>query len=324
MLLVFKGSEFMEQHFIVAIKAIIPLFLLIGMGIYVRWQKMLTDTELQHVNAMIFRVFFFCMMFYNMYTTTIATALRPRLMMFTVASLAVVLVMATVVVCALEKDNRSRGAIVQGLFRSNFVLLGLPLVENIFGPEAVAVPTMMIAVISPIYNIVSVFVLETFRGGGHFSLLTSVKKVLKNPMIVGAILGLFFMVTGISVPEPVLKPVRQIASCTSPVALLILGASFRFGTVSKEKRDLAILVLGRLVIIPALALGVAYHLGFRGVDFVTLLCVFATPCAVASFAMAQQLGSNAELAGSGVVVTSALSSVTLFFWVVLFKALGVF
>jgi predicted permease len=313
-----------EQHFIVAVKAIIPLFILIGMGIYVRWRKMLTDTELQHVNAMVFRVFFFCMMFYNMYTTTIATAFRPRLMAFTVTALFVMLLVSGIVVCTVEKDNRSRGAMLQGLFRSNFVLLGLPLVENIFGPEAVAVPTMMIAVVSPIYNIVSIFILESFRGKGHFSLASSFAKVLQNPMIVGALLGLFFVITGISVPEPLLKPVRQIAYCTSPVALLILGASFRFGTVSEEKRNLAILVLGRLLVIPALVMGTAYYMGFRGVDFVTILCIFATPCAVASFAMAQQLGSNAELAGNGVVVTSAFSSITLFFWVVLFKALGVF
>lgn len=314
----------MEQHFIVAVKAIIPLFILIGMGIYVRWRKMLTDTELQHVNAMVFRVFFFCMMFYNMYTTTIATAFRPRLMAFTVTALFVMLLVSGIVVCTVEKDNRSRGAMLQGLFRSNFVLLGLPLVENIFGPEAVAVPTMMIAVVSPIYNIVSIFILESFRGKGHFSLASSFAKVLQNPMIVGALLGLFFVITGISVPEPLLKPVRQIAYCTSPVALLILGASFRFGNVSEEKRNLAILVLGRLLVIPALVMGTAYYMGFRGVDFVTILCIFATPCAVASFAMAQQLGSNAELAGNGVVVTSAFSSITLFFWVVLFKALGVF
>ena len=314
----------MEQNFIVAVKAIIPLFILIGMGIYVRWRKMLTDTELQHVNAMVFRVFFFCMMFYNMYTTTIATAFRPRLMAFTVTALFVMLLVSGIVVCTVEKDNRSRGAMLQGLFRSNFVLLGLPLVENIFGPEAVAVPTMMIAVVSPIYNIVSIFILESFRGKGHFSLASSFAKVLQNPMIVGALLGLFFVITGISVPEPLLKPVRQIAYCTSPVALLILGASFRFGTVSEEKRNLAILVLGRLLVIPALVMGTAYYMGFRGVDFVTILCIFATPCAVASFAMAQQLGSNAELAGNGVVVTSAFSSITLFFWVVLFKALGVF
>ena len=314
----------MEQHFIVAVKAIIPLFILIGMGIYVRWRKMLTDTELQHVNAMVFRVFFFCMMFYNMYTTTIATAFRPRLMAFTVTALFVMLLVSGIVVCTVEKDNRSRGAMLQGLFRSNFVLLGLPLVENIFGPEAVAVPTMMIAVVSPIYNIVSIFILESFRGKGRFSLASSFAKVLQNPMIVGALLGLFFVITGISVPEPLLKPVRQIAYCTSPVALLILGASFRFGTVSEEKRNLAILVLGRLLVIPALVMGTAYYMGFRGVDFVTILCIFATPCAVASFAMAQQLGSNAVLAGNGVVVTSAFSSITLFFWVVLFKALGVF
>ena len=314
----------MEQHFIVAVKAIIPLFILIGMGIYVRWRKMLTDTELQHVNAMVFRVFFFCMMFYNMYTTTIATAFRPRLMAFTVTALFVMLLVSGIVVCTVEKDNRSRGAMLQGLFRSNFVLLGLPLVENIFGPEAVAVPTMMIAVVSPIYNVVSIFILESFRGKGHFSLASSFAKVLQNPMIVGALLGLFFVIAGISVPEPLLKPVRQIAYCTSPVALLILGASFRFGTVSEEKRNLAILVLGRLLVIPALVMGTAYYMGFRGVDFVTILCIFATPCAVASFAMAQQLGSNAELAGNGVVVTSAFSSITLFFWVVLFKALGVF
>ena len=90
----------MEQHFIVAVKAIIPLFLLIGMGIFVRWRKMLTDTELKHVNSMIFRVFFFCMMFYNMYTTTIATALRPRLVIFTVSALFIMLLLSAVVVCS--------------------------------------------------------------------------------------------------------------------------------------------------------------------------------------------------------------------------------
>ena len=44
----------MEQHLIVAVKAIIPLFLLIGVGIFVRWQKMLTDTivERDHLTTL--------------------------------------------------------------------------------------------------------------------------------------------------------------------------------------------------------------------------------------------------------------------------------
>ena len=109
-----------------------------------------------------------------------------------------------------------------------------------------------------------------------------------------------------------------------PVALLILGASFRFGEISKEKRNLVIVVLGRLVVIPAVVLGTAYIMGFRGVDFVTLICIFATPCAVASFAMAQQLGSNAVLAGNSVVLSSAFSGITLFGWILLFQMAGAF
>ena len=71
-------------------------------------------------------------------------------------------------------------------------------------------------------------------------------------------------------------------------------------------------------------LGLAAWLGFRGVDFVTLIAIFATPCAVASFAMAQQMGSDAELAGNCVIFTSGLSCFTIFCWLLATKSLGLF
>lgn len=198
------------------------------------------------------------------------------------------------------------------------------MIENIFGAQALALPAMMIATIVPLYNILGVMVLESFRGKGGFSLGKTLFGVLKNPMIVGALLGGFFMFSGIHIPGFILKPISQISACTSPVALIILGASFRLSSISKEKRNLLIMVLGRLVVVPSLVLGAAYALGFKGLEFVTLISIFATPCAVASFAMAQQLDSNADLAGNAVVITSALSCVTLFYWIVLFEVLGVF
>ena len=71
-------------------------------------------------------------------------------------------------------------------------------------------------------------------------------------------------------------------------------------------------------------LSAADLLGFRGVDFVTLVSIFCTPCAVASFAMAQQMDSDAALAGNCVVFTSAFSCFTIFGWILLFKNLGMF
>ena len=63
-------------------------------------------------------------------------------------------------------------------------------------------------------------------------------------------------------------------------------------------------------------------LGFRGVELVSLLGVFASSTAIASFTMAQQMGGDAELAGDIVVSTSALCSFTLFGWSLLFKLTG--
>lgn len=79
-----------------------------------------------------------------------------------------------------------------------------------------------------------------------------------------------------------------------------------------------------MVIVPALVLRVAIRLGFRGIEFITLLAIFASSTAVASFTMAEQMGGDAALAGDIVVMTSALASLTLFGWSLLFKSLNLF
>ncbi|MBQ4494244.1 MAG: AEC family transporter, partial [Selenomonadaceae bacterium] len=221
-------------------------------------------------------------------------------------------------------DNKRRGVLVQAIFRSNFVLMGVPIVANIFGDENIAVSTMMIAIIVPMYNILAVFALETFRNG-RFALLPIIKDIFKNPMILGAIAGATLLILGVEVPKPVLKPIGQISAATTPVALIILGASFRLGATHEHRRQLLGAVFGRLILVPAVVLSTAaYVFGFTGIEFVTLIAIFASPCAVVSFAMAQQMGGDSELAANCVVFTSGLSCLTIFCWILLFKTLGVF
>lgn len=313
----------MASNLIVAIGAVVPLFCLMFIGALVKRMKLLTEEELVHVNRMVFRIFFFCMMFYNIYTTDMATTFRPKLMLFGAGGVLATVLIAGVIICLVEKSNQRRGAMIQAIFRSNFVLMGIPLIGNIFGDDQLAIPTMMIAIIVPIYNIVSVFILETFRGG-HFYLPGILLGVLKNPMILGAILGATLLLLGIPVPKPILKPIGQVAAATTPVALIILGASFKAGSFHHHLPQLIGCILGRLIIVPAIMLSLAIYLGFRGIDLVTLVAIFATPCAVAGFAMAQQMNSDAELAGNCVVYTSALSCFTIFGWVFALKTLGMF
>ncbi len=313
----------MLSNLLVAVGAVVPMFCLILIGVFVKRSKMLTDEELVHTNRMVFRVFFFCMMFYNIYTTDLSATFRPALMLFGAGGVLAVFLLATLFVCKFEPTNKRRGAMIQAIFRSNFVLMGIPLVSNIFGEDQLALPTMMIAIIVPIYNIVAVFVLETFRGG-RFYLPGILLGVLKNPMILGAIAAVAFLLLGVPVPEPVLKPIKQVAAATTPVALIILGASFKGSSFHAHVKQLAACVAARLILVPAVMIGLAIYLGFRGMELITLTAIFASPCAVASFAMAQQMGSDADLAGNCVVYTSALSCLTLFGWVLALKTFGLF
>ena len=317
------NEEFMISNFIVAVSAVVPMFTLMSIGAFVKYNKWLTDEELSHMNRMVFRVFFCCMMFHSLYTTDLAATFRPKLMLFGAFGVLAVFTLLMIIVPRIEPDNRRRGVIVQAIFRSNFVLMGVPIVANIFGDDNIAVATMMIAVIVPMYNVLAVFALETFRGG-KFALLPILKGVLKNPMILGAIAGALCLILGIHIPKPVLKPIGQIAAATTPVALIILGASFKFGSTHEHRKQLTGCIIGRLLLVPGIMLSTAIALGFRGIDFVTLIAIFGTPCAVVSFAMAQQMGGDSELAGNCVVFTSALSCLTIFCWILLFKTIGIF
>lgn len=311
------------ENFLLSVDAVAPLFCLMFIGLCVKWGHLLTDAELVHVNRMVFTVFFAIMMFYNLYITDIGMVMRPRLMLFVVGALAVVYLGSFFLIFNTVRSNRSRGAMIQAIYRSNFVLMGIPVAVNICGDSEIAVATVMIGIVVPLYNALGVFTLETFRGGS-FAFWPILRGVLKNPMIMGALLGAFCMLIGLPIPKAVLKPLALIAAAATPVALIVLGASFHLGSSLTHWQPLAVCVAGRLVLVPGIVLFTAMVLGFRGIEFVTLISIFATPTAVASFAMAQQMDRDAELAGNCVVYSSAISCVTIFGWVFLFKELGMY
>ena len=310
------------SNLVVAFQAVVPMFCLMFIGVLIKVFDFLNPAELKRVNRTVFTIFFSIMMFYNLYTTNLGETFRPRLIVFALGALATVYVLAFAVVCLTEKSPKRRGAMIQAIYRSNFVLMGLPLAANLFGDSEIAVTTMMVAIVVPIYNALAVITLEIFRGG-RLNLPHLVLDVLKNPMILGALVGAVFFALGIPVPKPILRPLAQIAAATTPIALIILGASFRLGSTKEHLKQLIACVFSRLILIPGVVLNVAAQMGFRGMEFATLISIFATPCAVAGFVMAQQMESDADLAGNCVVFTSALSCVTIFFWIVLFKEMGV-
>ena len=149
-------------------------------------------------------------------------------------------------------------------------------------------------------------------------------QVAKNPLVVSSALGVIALLAGLKLPGVAEKAVSGLGAVATPLQLFLLGAFFRFEGLGRYVRALSAVTTVKLVVTPAIFLSLAAVLGFRGVEFVALLGIFASPTAVNSFTMAQQMGGDAELAGDIVVSTSVFSAVTMFLWIFLFKTLGVF
>lgn len=309
------------SNFMVSVNAVLPMALLMLLGMLIRHQDWLNGQELKRVNGVIFKVFFFFMLFNSTYHATI-NDYRPRLLVYGLVAVLILWVLSWVFSCAVAKDGATRGALIQNLYRSNFVILGYPLVVNMFGYENSGVTAMMVAVIVPFYNVLAVITLEYFRGG-NANMKKMIKEVLLNPMVLGFLSAGALRLVGVVLPTFMDKLVTQLGLMTSPLAIIVLGASFS-GMGKPKWCYVLISVVGRLLVVPTVGLTISYWMGFRGIEFATLLVMFGAPTAVISYAMAQLMDSDDVLAGNAVVYSTALSCFTLFCWIFIWKTIGAF
>ena len=308
------------ESFIICLNAVLPIFLLMAVGYAARCFHLLDRADVAKINKLVFRTFLPVMVFYNIYNSELSSAMRGSLLAYAVLGVLAEFLISSGYALLFVKDSHRRGAVIQGLFRSNFVIIGLPIAESLvdgdLGPVA-----MLLAAVVPLYNVLAVITLAIFNGQKP-EWKKVLLDILENPLIIGSAVGIAALLAGIRLPAPLEKVVSQMSDATSPMLLFLLGAFFQFRGMRGHVRELAAVCLGRLVVFPALFLGLAAAMGFRGVELVSLLGIFASSTAIASFTMAQQMGGDAELAGDIVVWTSALCSFTLFGWSLLFKLLA--
>ena len=153
-----------------------------------------------------------------------------------------------------------------------------------------------------------------------------VKKLLKgvvtNPIILGIVAGMVWNVLGLPMPVFFSKSVNYIATTATPLALLVLGATFKGReALSKIGPTIAATFL-KLVAIPAAIFPFAIHMGFRGSELVAIMIMLASPTTVTCYIMAKNMGGDDTLSASVVMAATLCSGVTLTMWVFVMKTFG--
>lgn len=291
-----------------------PIFLLMALGYLLKQLKFAEKSTFDAMNRLVFKIFLPILLFYNIYQTEPNLIFNGRLILFTVIAILAVYVVGYFAVLGLTRDNARRGVMLQGFFRSNYAILGIPLVDFVCGDSATGLASLMVAVVVPLFNILAVICLERFRNQSVKvgSLLLG---ILKNPLVIGCLVGALFLIADIPLPSFMEKAVSNAAQIASPLSMVILGAGFAFSGVRDYLKEIAITVSAKLVVVPLLAVTAATLLSFRGEALVCILITFGAPVAVSSFSMSQQMGGDEKLAAQNVVISSALCLLTLFGWI---------
>lgn len=306
---------------LLSLRIVAPLFIMMALGYAIKRAGMMNETSVRQVNKVCFKIFLPLLVFLNIYNTDLKESFNAPLLTFALVGFAIQLASSFVMVMLAQKDNSRRGVMMQGMFRGNFVLFAVPMAASLFGEVGAGEASMLIAVIIPLYNAFAVIVLSVF-GGGKPDFPKMLKGIATNPLIVASLAGILTVASGLKLPEFAYKLVDDIAGIATPLAFIILGASFSFGDVRGYVKELSLTLSMKLVVYPVTAIAAAVALGFRDAPLAVLMTMFAAPVAVSSFTMAQQMGGDDKLAGQIVVFSSTISIFTMFLMIFVLKELA--
>ena len=243
---------------------------------------------------------------------SLSEALDIKMLTFVYAGIIISFLIVWLISIPLAKDGKDKGAFIQGSFRGNYAIIGLALISSIFGPDTLGKASLLLAFIIPLYNVLSIIALTVpVRKEKQLNAVKTLWEIIKNPLIIAVILAVPFSYFKWEVPDVLFKTVDYLAALSLPLALIGIGGFINFQDIKKPSLDAAIATTIKLVFIPLITCIIAYKLDFSAGDMGILFIFFSCPTAIASFIMAEGMGSNGKLAGNIVLLTTLGSIITI-------------
>lgn len=297
----------------ISASAIVPLLLFMALGYFFKKRNYLNAASAKQLNIICFRYFLSVYSGVTIYKADLRQGVDIVPVIFVAVSLTLVFAISWLIVPRFEKDKTRIPVIIQGLYKSNFAILGIPIAEAICGGD-ISVISMIMIVLVPLNNSLSAWIFERYTGKAT-SKLDLILKILKNPLVLGSLVGLVLNLIKFPIPAWLLNGfISKLGSLTTPLSLIALGATFEFGFVKKYRKTLTTVCLVKLIFTPLVVISAAIACGLRGPGLVGVMIFATAPNAVNSYSTAVAMGGDADLANEIVVLTSIFSMITMFAW----------
>lgn len=311
------------ENLIFSLNATVPVFTMILLGMLFKKIGWIDQQFASKMNKFVFLVPLPVLVFEDLATLDFEKIWDTKFVLFcffvTIASILIVTLISLFI-----KNKNNRGEFIQASYRSSAALLGIALIQNIYGHATMA-PLMIIGSV-PLYNIMAVIVLSLFSPK-HQELnkdvwIKTIKGIITNPILIGIVIGLLWSLLKIPMPAMLAKTVSSVGNVATPMGLMAMGATFNFKEALGEIKLSLLASFIKLFGFCLLFLPLAIYLGFVNEQLIAILVMLGSATTVSCFVMAKNMGHKGTLTSTVVMITTLCSGFSITMWLYILKLLN--
>lgn len=299
---------------------ILPVFLVLGAGWLAARLRLIDDAAIDGMMRFAQGFAVPVLLFRGVARLNLQQAFDPALMaafyLGVVASYAAAFALARFVFARSTVDGL--GIAFAAAF-SNTLLLGLPITERAYGPEALAGNFAIIAIHAPFLYMIGITLMEGARAQGSGLALRGVaakigRGLISQPLLIGIVAGLAVNLTGLPLPGVAWSAVDMLAVAAIPTALFGLGGVLNRYRVQGDRATIAMVCAVSLILHPAVTFGLGKLFALSVEAMRSAVITAAMAPGVNAYLYANMYGAAPRVTASAVLFGTAACLITAWAW----------
>ncbi len=289
---------------------ILNLITFIVVGYILKRIKLFSNRTAQELNSYVFKIAFPLNVIMSFYGVDLKEVINLSFILYISLTFLITFIFAKFVARILHTNPLTRAVSTVAIYRGNFIIMGFPILESLFGSSALIYAGIIVAVSQVFYNITTAWLYER-ASLGKVAFKKLFINVLKTPMLIGVFLGIIINLLGINLLF-LEKPLTTIGKTASPFGLIVLGHGFIFTYNKNNIKNTLVIAFSKLICLPAIAFLTTELFNLTTLEKSISIILFGCPTAIVSYTFAKNHKADTELAQDYVVYTTILYALTIY------------
>jgi len=303
----------LTSHLVHQISLSLPLFLLIVAGYILGRFSGWPASVNEGLNRFCFSIVLPCMLFHVMSKFYQTPSVDMRLLLAYFGSCFAVYALGRIIAkYVFNLDPISASVFSVGGIFSNNTMLGIPLAILLLGADSLPSVAMVLAFNSLILWTLVTASVEWSRNGSLSvqGIIKTLIRVVKNPLIIGIILGLAWSLLRRPLPGFIDQPVNMVAGMAAPLSLIALGMSLSRYNIREGLRESYAICLLKLLAQPLVIIAIAWAIGLPGAETQVVVLLGSMSMGINVYLMAQTFGVMQGATATSTLLSTAFSALT--------------